>query len=88
MAPQEYNFCPMYLGREFFCYGNEENTRVYTVYLTTANQSEICVAYLALCLFWRRAYRVWKMNRQIMVEFFIMNETMIFAQKSDEKRQL
>ena len=58
------------------------------VYLTTANQSEICVAYLALCLFWRRAYRVWKMNRQIMVEFFIMNETMIFAQKSDEKRQL
>lgn len=58
------------------------------VYLTTANQSEICVAYLALCPFWRRAYRVWKMNRQIMVEFFIMNETMIFAQKSDEKRQL
>lgn len=58
------------------------------VHLTTANQSEICVAYLALCPFWRRAYRVWKMNRQIMVEFFIMNETMIFAQKSDEKRQL
>ena len=58
------------------------------VHLTTANQSEICVAYLALCHFWRRAYRVWKMNRQIMVEFFIMNETMIFAQKSDEKRQL
>ncbi len=40
------------------------------VYLTTANQSEICVAYLALCPFWRRAYRVWKMNRQIMVEIF------------------
>ena len=58
------------------------------VHLTTANQSEICVAYLALCPFWRRAYRVWKMNRQTMVEFFIMNGTMIFAQKSDEKRQL
>ena len=71
-----------------FCYGDEENARTCAVHLPTANQSEICVAYLALCPFWRRAYRVWKMNRQIMVEFFIMNETMIFAQKSDEKRQL
>ena len=76
---------------DWFCvfgYGDEKNARIYAVHLTTANRSEICVAYLALCLFWRRAYRVWKMNRQIMVEFFIMNETMIFAQKSDEKRQL
>ena len=58
------------------------------VHLTTANQSEICVAYLVLCPFWRRAYRVWKINRQIIVGFFIMNETMIFVKKSDEKRQL
>ena len=29
-----------------FCYGDEENARIYAVHLTTANQSEI---YLALC---------------------------------------
>ena len=48
MAPQEYNFCPMYLGREFFCYGDEENTRIYAVYLTTANQRELREANRAL----------------------------------------
>ena len=72
----------------FFVMATRKMHALVQVYLTTANQSEICVAYLALCPFWRRAYRVGKMNRQIMVEFFIMNETMIFAQKSDEKRQL
>lgn len=72
----------------FFAMATRKMHALVQVHLTTANQSEICVAYLALCPFWRRAYRVWKMNRQTMVEFFIMNETMIFAQKSDEKRQL
>ena len=32
--------------RWFFCYGDEENARIYAVHLTTANQSEICRAYL------------------------------------------
>ena len=72
----------------FFVMATRKMHALVQVHLTNANQSEICVAYLAICLFWRRAYRVRKMNRQIMVEFFIMNETMIFAQKSDEKRQL
>ncbi len=30
----------------FFCYGDEENARIYAVHLTTANQSEIRRAYL------------------------------------------
>ena len=29
-----------------FCYGDEENARIYAVHLTTANQSEIRRAYL------------------------------------------
>ena len=29
-----------------FCYGAEENARIYALYLTTANQSEIRRAYL------------------------------------------
>ena len=29
-----------------FCYGDEENARIYVVHLTTANQSEIRGAYL------------------------------------------
>ena len=42
----------------FFCYGDEENARIYAVHLTTANQSEIRRAYLvSVCkdahtLFW------------------------------------
>lgn len=28
----------------FFCYGNEENARIYTVHLTTTDQSGICGA--------------------------------------------
>ena len=41
-----------------FCYGDEENARIYAVHLTTANQSEIRRAYLvSVCkdahtLFW------------------------------------
>ena len=31
-----------------FCYGDEENARIYAVHLTTANQREIRVAYFAL----------------------------------------
>ena len=31
-----------------FCYGDEENARIYAVHLTTANQSVIRKAYLAL----------------------------------------
>ena len=30
----------------FICYGDKENARIYAVHLTTANQSEICRAYL------------------------------------------
>ena len=29
-----------------FCYGDEENARIYAMHLTTANQSEIRRAYL------------------------------------------
>ena len=38
-----------------FCYGDEENARIYAVHLTTANQSEIRRAYLvSVCriLYW------------------------------------
>ena len=35
-----------------FCYGDEKNARIYAVHLTTANQSEIRKAYLAL---WERS---------------------------------
>ena len=30
----------------FFCYGDEENARIYAVHLTTANQKEIRRAHL------------------------------------------
>jgi len=33
-----------------FCYGDEENARIYAVHLTTANQSEIRRAYLVSVL--------------------------------------
>ena len=33
-------------GALSFCYGDEENARIYAVHLTTANQSEIRRAYL------------------------------------------
>ena len=35
-----------------FCYGDEENARIYAVHLTTSDQSEIRRAYLvSVCLF-------------------------------------
>ena len=33
-------------GEYTFCYGDEENARIYAVHLTTANQSEIRRAHL------------------------------------------
>ena len=39
---------PAALLQAFFCYGDEENARIYAMHLTTANQSEIRKAYLAL----------------------------------------
>ena len=34
------------LRQPLFCYGDEENARVYAVHLTTANQSKMCRAHL------------------------------------------
>ena len=36
----------LYAIRSLFCYGDEENARIYAVHLTTANQSEIRRAHL------------------------------------------
>ena len=38
------------LRQPLLCYGDEENARIYAVHLTTANQSKMCRAHLAL---WR-----------------------------------
>ena len=43
-----------------FCYGDEENARIYAVHLTTANQSEIRRAYLVSVLVYRLSiYKMW-----------------------------
>ena len=42
-----------------FCYGDEENARIYAVHLTTANQSEIRRAYLVSVALKVMRYSVW-----------------------------
>ena len=43
-----------------FCYGDEENARIYAVHLTTADQSEIRRAYLVSVPAYRLSiYKMW-----------------------------
>ena len=41
-----------------FCYGDEENARIYAMHLTTANQSEIRRAYLVSVMATRKMIKL------------------------------
>ena len=54
-----------------FCYGDEENARIYAVHLTTANQSEIRRAYLVSVMATRKMHDIFRKCQGITVKNFV-----------------